>query len=345
MNNGLGTVIIDTASPSTGPLAPTRGELLFPRPTTYMHTDHNIRVKKDNNTTSHQLGSVGSIVPNAGLNNKGSYIVTPNNRSNVSQTNIIQANLKGPNVFENTVVDKSRTTTKQTVLYSYSGVATGEVPNPSLYNTYTETDGSGGNTRFSTNKKMVDNYFTGAGLFTGNRINGNVGEVNIPRFDNDSIATQGSGTYNRAAPSISRINTRFKEQVGDVQIAPNRIQKIDNSRTEEYLVAGLIKNGYSIYNNGKDVEYPVFNCSTKGLDFSGIKTVNNNITEINKNDSVSFPVNNSSTNPNELIVRNSPDGITENPMLFNTKLTYNNPIPDTFCYNGPITKSGFYSQF
>lgn len=345
MNNGIGTVIIDVAAPSTGPLAPTNGGFLFPRPSTYMNTDHNIRVRKDNNTTSHQLGAVGSIVPNAGLNNKGSYIVTPNNRSNISHTNIIQANLKGNNIFENTVVDKSKTTTKQTTLYTWSGGANVEVPNSTVYNTYTETDGTGGNTRFTANKKTVDNYVHGAGLFTGNRINGNVGEVNIPKSDNDSQSTQGSGTYNRATPSMSYINNRFKEQIGKVEATPNRLQKDDDSRTAEYLISGLLKNGYSVYNNGNNVEYPVFNCSTKGLDFSGIKTVNNKMTEISKNDTISFPVNNSCTNPNELIVRNSPNGITENPMLFNKKLTCNNPQADTFCYNGPIANPGFYSQF
>jgi hypothetical protein len=324
MNTDLGRIIFDASSPAAGPVAPILGGLDFDRNSTFMNVDHNIKVKADNTTTQHQLSNVCSAVKSNRILSKDTYLVHENNRSTINPTNVLQTNLRcNPLYSPINYQDGIRTTTKETVLHSYSGGAMSSNVAPMLNTHYTTKDNTGGSTNIATNRQTVNNHYNAAGQVTGNRQVANSGEVNIKKMDNDDRATKGTGSYNRAAPDSTRTGNRFYKQQGEINFNPNRSKVEDCNRTSNYLIDGLLNNGYSVYNNGKNINYPEFNASSSSPIDSGFKL--KPIKEVNfekvKN-SKTIPVHNSSINPNELIVRNSPDGLTENPMLFNDRNFY-----------------------
>lgn len=109
---------VDQATPGTGPLAPTIDIQLSPRSDTYLTLDNNIRTKVDN-----------SFIPtiNAQLEQSQQYIndkyVNFTGREQIQPTVVEQINLKGDNEFHNLSINDSRTTTKETTLFSASGNA------------------------------------------------------------------------------------------------------------------------------------------------------------------------------------------------------------------------------
>jgi hypothetical protein len=345
ISNGLGKVVLDPANPATGPLAPVNGGHVFHNPVTFMNTDHNIRVKADNQTTNHQLSNVTSTTaPRGRIQDKSAMTVFTTTRGNINPAMETQVNIKGPvNTKQFSYLDGARTTTKETSLFSWNGGITNNVPNQMTQSHYTSKDGSGGSTSIPTNKNPIIGYIPGGSRVTGNMTQVSPGEVNIKEFDNDRICTEGPGTLHQAVPELSRINHVFKEQVGSVQANPNKLQQEDYSRTDSALISGLLNNGFSIYNNGntKDLVYPSFMCNSRPADYSPYKTTTVKKEEIPERDIPrAIPIHNSRRNGNEVIVRNVTSGNTENPLLFTKRELICSPSIHGKCYSGNLKDSG-----
>ena len=346
ISNDLGQVIIDHSSPATGPLAPVNGGHVFHNPTTFMNTDHNIRVKADNQTINHHLSNTTSAsgAPRGRVQDKSTLTVLTTNRGNINPSNETQLNLQGPITTKNVAfTDGVRTTMKQTGLFTWNGSASTNVPNQMTQSHYTTKDGSGGVTSIPTNKNPIYGYLPGGSRVTGNMTQVSPGEVNFRENDNDRIRTEGSGTFYRATPELSRLNAIFKEQIGNVQTNPNRLQQEDRTRTDGALVSGLLNNGFSIYNNGKteDLVYPSFACDSRPTNYSPYKTTTIKKEEIQeRNIPRAIPIHNSRRNGNEIIVRNITDGEVENPLLFTKRELICSPSIHGQCYSGTINDSG-----
>ena len=346
ISNDLGQVVFDPASAGTGPLAPVNGGHVFHNPITYMSTDHNIRVKADNQTTVHQLSNVTSAAgaSRGRVQDKSAMTVFTTNRGNINPAMETQVNLQGSvNTKQFAFLDGARTTTKQTSLFTWNGGATNNVPNQMTHSHYITTDGSGGVTSLPTGKDPIIGYIPGGSRVTGNMTQVSPGEVNFREMDNDKIRTQGQGTLHQAVPELSRINPVLKEQAGTVQFNPNRTQQEDHTRTDCSLVDGLLTNGFSIYNNGKKDElvYPSFMCDSRPSDYSPYKTTAIKKEEIPERDIPRvIPVHNSRRNGNEVIVRNVTSGNVENPLLFTKRELICSPSIHGQCYSGDINNSG-----
>jgi len=346
ISNDLGQVVFDPASAGTGPLAPVHGGHVFHNPITYMNTDHNIRIKADNQTTQHHLTNATSASgPSRGrVQDKSAMTVFTTARGNINPAMETQVNLKGPvNTKNFAFSDGARTTTKQTNLFAWNGGANTQVPNQMTQSHYTTKDGSGGSTSIPTNKTPVVGYIPGGTRVTGNMTQVSPGEVNFREMDNDKIRTHGQGTINQAVPEMSRLNPVLKEQSGTVQFNPNRVQQEDHSRTDCSLVDALLNNGFSVYNNGKkeDLVYPSFMCDSRPSDYSPYKTTTIKKEEIPERDIPRvIPVHNSRRNGNEVIVRNVTSGNTENPLLFTDRKLICSPSIHGQCYSGDINTSG-----
>lgn len=346
ISNDLGQVVFDPASAGTGPLAPVNGGHVFHNPITYMNTDHNIRVKADNQTTTHQLSNVTSAAgaSRGRVQDKSAMTVFTTNRGNINPGMETQVNLQGSvNTKQFAYLDGARTTTKQTSLFTWNGGATNNVPNQMTQSHYTTKDGSGGVTSLPTGKDPIIGYIPGGSRVTGNMTQVSPGEVNFREMDNDKIRTQGQGTLHQAVPELSRINPVLKEQAGTVQFNPNRTQQEDHTRTDCSLVDGLLTNGFSIYNNGKKDElvYPSFMCDSRPSDYSPYKTTAIKKEEIPERDIPRvIPVHNSRRNGNEVIVRNVTSGNVENPLLFTKRELICSPSIHGQCYSGDINNSG-----
>lgn len=346
ISNDLGQVMFDPASAGTGPLAPVHGGHVFHNPITYMSTDHNIRVKADNQTVAHHLSNVTSAsgASRGRVQDKSTLTVFTTNRGNINPVMETQVNVKGPvNTKQFAYLDGARTTTKQTGLFTWNGGVTNHIPNQMTQSHYTTKDGSGGATSIPTNKDPIIGYIPGGSRVTGNMTQVSPGEVNFREMDNDRIRTQGSGTLHQAIPELSRINPVLKEHSGVVQFNPNRTQQEDHTRTDCSLVDGLLTNGFSIYNNGKKDElvYPSFMCDSRASDYSPYKTTTVKKEEIPERDIPrAIPVYNSHRNGNEVIVRNVTGGNTENPLLFTKRELICSPSVHGQCYSGDINNSG-----
>ena len=346
ISNDLGKVVFDPASAGTGPLAPVNGGQVFHNPITFMNTDHNIRVKADNQTTTHHLSNVTSAAgaSRSRVQDKSAMTVFTTNRGNINPAMETQLNLQGTvNTKQFAYLDGARTTTKQTSLFTWNGGVTNHVPNQMTQSHYTTKDGSGGVTSIPTNKNPIIGYVPGGSRVTGNMTQVSPGEVNFREMDNDKIRTQGQGTLHQAVPELSRINPVLKEQTGTVQFNPNRTQQEDHTRTDCSLVDGLLTNGFSIYNNGKKDElvYPSFMCDSRPSDYSPYKTTAIKKEEIPERDIHRvIPVHNSRRNGNEVIVRNVTSGNVENPLLFTQRELICSPSIHGQCYSGDINKSG-----
>lgn len=346
ISNDLGQVVFDPASAGTGPLAPVNGGHVFHNPTTFMNTDHNIRVKADNQTTTHHLSNVTSAAgaSRGRVQDKSAMTVFTTNRGNINPAMETQVNIKGHvNTKQFAFLDGARTTTKQTSLFTWNGGATNHIPNQMTQSHYTTKDGSGGVTSLPTGKDPIIGYIPGGSRVTGNMTQVSPGEVNFREMDNDRIRTEGQGTFHQAIPELSRINPVLKEQAGTVQFNPNRTQQEDHTRTDCSLVDGLLTNGFSIYNNGKKDElvYPSFMCDSRPADYSPYKTTAIKKEEIPERDIPrAIPVHNSRRNGNEIIVRNVTNGNIENPLLFTKRELICSPSIHGQCYSGDINKSG-----
>lgn len=338
ISNGLGQVLLETHNPASGSIGLVNGGVYNEPFNSYKNINNNIRVKCDNQTTNHQLSNLTGAIdgPKPRYIDKSTYRVHSNNRGNINPTVETQMGLKGPNIFQNTThTHPSRTTMKQTTLFTHNGIANTVVPNDMLQTNYTTKDGSGGSTSIPTNKNLINNYLSGGNQFTGTVTHTGPGEVVFKELDNDKIRTEGVGTYCRAAPELSRVNHIFKEQVGDVQINPNRLHKEDRTRTDPALISGLLTNGLSIYNNGVYTQVPAFYCDSRPNDYSPSTLKSIPKEEIpDRNIPRVIPVHNSHKNANEIIVRNITDGQTENPMLFNNR-TITSPSNNMYskCYS------------
>jgi len=124
MNNGLlenNVLILDQATPGTGPLGPVIDHRLDPRSETYLSIDHNIRSKVDNNFTP--VINAQDVSSQQYVNDK---YVNFTGREQIMPTVIEQANLKGDDQYHNLSINDARTTTKQTTLFSYAGDAQNE---------------------------------------------------------------------------------------------------------------------------------------------------------------------------------------------------------------------------
>jgi hypothetical protein len=345
ISNDLGQVVFDPASVGTGPLAPVNGGHVFHNPMTFMNTDHNIRVKADNQTTTHHLTNVTSASGSyrSRVQDKSAITVFTTNRGNINPAMETQLNLKGNvNTKQFTFLDGAKTTTKQTTLFNWNGGVTSNVPNQMTQSHYTTKDGSGGVTSIPTNKNPIIGYIPGGSRVTGNMTQVSPGEVNFKEMDNDRIRTEGGGTLHQAVPELSRINPILKEHTGRVQFNPNRTRQEDHTRTECCLVDGLLTNGFSIYNNGKKDEliYPSFMSDSKPADYSPYKTTSIKKEEIPERDIPrAIPVHNSRRNGNEVIVRNVTGGNIENPLLFTKRELICSPSLHGKCYAGDINNS------
>ena len=319
-SSGIGNVVVDLASPGSGFVGQVSGGMTETRHPTYMSIDHNIKIKADNTSLLEQINNpISANAWGQQVLDKSTFNVYPTNRENINPTNECQTNLKGRDLFANTsYLDRQRTTTKETTHSSYSGIGGTSVSNEINRTHYTTTDGTGGVTNIPTNKNLVSNYTPTAGR--QNKMYTNIGEINFKELDNDMIRTAGSGTYNRAAPEMTRTGIRFAGQIGSLEVNPNRIQHESQSRTDAALIQPLLNNGYSIYNSNNNLEYPEFYSSSRDSSFNPV-TRTNLIKEKIHNDykSRSIPVYNSSRNPNQVIVQNTQNDI-ENPMLFNRQI-------------------------
>lgn len=346
ISNDLGQVVFDPASAGTGPLAPVNGGHVFHNPITYMNTDHNIRVKADNQTITHHLSNVTSATgaSRGRVQDKSAITVFTTNRGSINPAMETQVNIKGhTSTKQFAYLDGARTTTKQTSLFTWNGGATNNVPNQMTQSNYTTKDGSGGATSLPTGKDPIIGYIPGGSRVTGNMTQVSPGEVNFREMDNDKIRTQGQSTLYQAVPELSRINPVLKEQAGTVQFNPNRTQQEDHTRTDSSLVDGLLTNGFSIYNNGKKDElvYPSFMCDSRPTDYSPYKTTAIKKEKIPERDIPRvIPVHNSRRNGNEVIVRNVTSGNAENPLLFTQRELICSPSIHGQCYSGDINNSG-----
>lgn len=336
ISNGLGKVTLDPSHPATGPLVPVHGGHVFHNPVTFMNTDHNIRVKADTQTTQHHLSNVTSTSTQKGrVQDKSTLTVYTTNRGNINPAMETQLNFKGHvSTKQLSYVDGAKTTMKETSLFNWNGGATTNVPNQMTQSHYTTKDETGGVTSIPTNKNPIIGYVPGGSRVTGNMCQVPVGEVNFKEVDNDKIRTDGPGTLNQAVPEMSRVNRIFKEQIGVVELNPNKIQKDDTTRTDESLIHGLLNNGYSIYNNGKQEElvYPSFMCNSRQPNYSPYKTMTVEKTEIpERHIERAIPVHHSRRNGNEVIVRNVTGGNVENPLLF-TKREFSPVENKGHCY-------------
>lgn len=346
ISNDLGQVVFDPVSAGTGPLAPVSGGLDFHRPKSYMNTNHNIRIKGDDQTTNHQLTNVTSaaVAPHARVQDKSTITVFTTNRGNINPAMETQINIQGPiNTKQISYLDGAKTTTKQTNLFTWKGGAATNVPNQMTQSHYTAKDCSGGVTSIPTNKTPIIGYIPCGSRVVGNMIQISPGEVNFKEMDNDKIRTEGQSTLHRAVPELSRINPVLKEQAGTVEFNSNRTKQEDHTKTARYLIDGLLNNGFSIYNNGKKDElvYPSFMCDSRPAYYSAYKTTSIKKEEIPERDiSRAIPVHNSRRNGNELIVRNVTSGNIENPLLFTKRELMCSPSIHGKCYSGDINSSG-----
>jgi hypothetical protein len=315
-SSGLGNVVVDLAGPGSGFMGPVNGGVTESRNPTYMSIDHNIKVKADNTSLLSQINNpISANAWGQQVIDKSTFNVYPTNRENINPTNECQANLKGHELFANTsYLDGQKTTTKETTHASYSGQAGTSLVNSINRTHYTTTDGTGGATNVATNKNLVSGYTPTAG--SHNKMYSNIGDVNFKELDNDMIRTAGSGTYNRAAPEMTRTGIRFAGQIGTLEVNPNRLQQESNSRTDASLIQPLLNNGYSVYNTSNNLEYPEFYLSSRNSLFNPVPRTNLNKEPIKNNyKSRSIPVYNSSRNPNQVIVQNTQVDM-ENPLLF-----------------------------
>lgn len=323
ISNDLGKIVVDSASIAAGSLAPVNGGHVFHNPPSFMNNDHNIRVKADNQTTIEHISNITSAsgVPRQKVQDKSLISVFTTNRGNINPAMETQINIKGPNTTKQfSYIDGARTTNKETTLYSWSGIATNNVLGHTVQDYYTLKDGTGGLTSLPTGKDPIMGYIPSGSRITGNMTQVPVGEINFKELDNDKIRTTGPGTLHQAVPELSRINPVLKEQTGTVQFNPNKIKHEDHTRTDSVLIDGLLKNGFSVYNNCKENElvYPSFTSnSSHSSDHSFYKNTTIKKEEIPiRNIPRAIPVYNSQRNGNEIIVRNVTSGNTENPLLF-----------------------------
>lgn len=346
ISNDLGRVVVDLASAGTGSFGQVYGGQVFNDLSGFKNIDNNIRVKCDNQTTNNQLTNLTSASggPANRVQDKSSMLVFTTQREHINPAMETQVNRQGYiSTKQLSYLDGARTTTKQTSLHTWHGGVTSNVPNQMTQSHYTTKDGTGGVTKEPANKDPIRDYIPGAGIVTGNMTQASPGEINFREMDNDKIRTQGSGTYCRAAPELSRLNPVSAEHTGQVAFNPNRIQQEDRTRTDCSLVDGLLTNGFSIYNNGKknELNYPSFMCDSRPADYSPFKTTTIKKEEIPERDIPRvIPVHNSRRNGNEIIVRNVTSGNIENPLLFTKRELIYSPSIHGKCYSGNINSSG-----
>lgn len=292
-------------------------------------SDAHTKNRSDNTTTINHLTNIkGNTVSQ--VFDKSTYHVPINNRDNRSQTTQAQVNLKGNIIFNNTTYNEcAPTTTKETTVFSYKGGGKSEVPLSYNSSNYISTDHTSGATSFATNKNIIGNYFRTPGRTNITQVN--PGEVTFNQSICDPILTKGGGVIERGNINMTKSQQVSKQFIGDPTFNGNKIQKNTYWLTENYVIQPLLSNGYSIYNNGKNISYPKFFCDSRMEDNSEIQICNAVKTPINNNYSdASIPVNYSTKNPNELLIMNS-CGEYNNPMLFNSKKIINSDTNEK-CY-------------
>jgi hypothetical protein len=288
----------------------------------------NVRTKIDNTTTARIPGPI--LVQDERRQIRPDYVPAKTRRGNLNHLMEMQSNLKATPAPGRSLafLDGSRTTTKETTNFGWNGHAHANINNTLVTSTFKD-----GTTKLPANKQTIS-WVNPAGL-----VNGNVAHVKAKlseiRSDDTTIHTRGSGTIAQAAPDRSANNLISSSHIGTVDFNHNRVQA-QSDRLNDFVVSGLLTNGYSIYNNGKDAEFPQFFCDSRPADYSktNVKTIPVQTIKEQKN-MTAVPVFDSKRNGNEVIVRNTLLD-TENPLLFsNTCVTDTMPYHQ-HCYSGPL---------
>lgn len=200
-------------------------------PQSYVDTTNNVAFKDDNNDNYFKyLTNNALIIKNGHLLDKRALAQRETDKETIHPSNYANTNMRSQ-------IDSS----VQRNQYTGDGV---------LY----------GGTKISNNKEHTKDYFTPAGLSTFNQdprfATGNV-NYGANQGINDTLLTKGSGTYHRAIFNGENQQQISKESQGEQRTNPNRIQQSD-FRIDDYLIDGLVKNPYSIYNSSKNDPVPEF---------------------------------------------------------------------------------------
>lgn len=258
-----------------------------------------------------QLGNVKGLNSSI-IVDKNSYSVPINHKNSVESTSL---NLKGNTVFNNTTYTKPLpATTKETTICSYTGGAKSNTLASYDPSSYISTNYKSGATKLTTNKNIIANYCPTGGR--SNVIVGDIGEVEFSKKIDDLILIDGSGTFNRSNINGTKNNPISKNHIGETTMNYNKKPTCNYWRTENYVIEPLLKNIYSIYSSGTNLEAPQFYCSSRTRD--------------SQESSLSSVKSPQSGKMNELPIMQSNDGYL-NPMLFNSKKCVNLNT-NTLCY-------------
>jgi len=289
---------IDLAKPGTGPI----GFSHAPMPSLDFEKYNgsfnlSFRSKSDLNMNPQPEGVVKSAYSNSPQNREG-YYVPETDRGELSPTAETQVNIVGGQQFQNRLQDDIKPTTKETLLFSYSGNIAPVSKNQALYSQfipeYLNVNNTsvrvGGSSNYGLRTAAEYSYFNNPGPTTmNNSVMQNPDTIYSNLWKRPDFNVDGPGTFKDAIPDGSKfqnyrliekpttnglklhrnLETESSELHSKSQLLGGPITGIENRFTASYQIEPLLTNPlHKIWNPDNKGELPTFFCNTSPEDYS-----------------------------------------------------------------------------